>query len=901
MDKQRWQALQAIFHQALERPPEERQAYVDAHAPDPELRQEILDLLDAEHADDLLVDPAAAILADDLNLEGARIGNYQVIEQIGTGGMGSVYLASRADGAFDKQVAVKIVKKGMDSAAVVERFAQERQILASLNHPHIAGVLDGGVTPDGRPYFVMEYVNGIPLTEYCDEQKLSISRRLQLFRQVCDAVHYAHRNLIVHRDLKPNNILVTSDGELKLLDFGIAKLLEQRSDELQTQTGAILATPAYAAPEQLTGGAITTGTDVYALGVLLYELLAGRRPFEAMRTPQEYQALILSGDPIRPSTAITQMPMATEDGQAKRDPTTLAATRSVAARQLRSLLRGDLDTICLTALMREPERRYDSVSALADDVSLHLQGLPIQARPASLLYRARKFYNRHQIGVFASACVALAFIGLAGYYTTAITQERDLALTEKARTEEVVRFVTGLFRAADPAQAKGEDVTAREILAAGVTQLETEMQDRPKIQATMRRVLGEVYFELGVSDTADELLNKALSTQLEATDTEPLDIARTYLALGMHEQTIGNFDAAAQAFEKTAAIRAAELPADHYDVLEVVSAEAFLQETLGNYDEARVLHEKALAMAKRLASDAADPTVAFQMAKLASVIRLQDKPQEAEPLLREALAIADQIYGGPHPTSDETRRQLAELLTELRQFEEAQAMFETLIDSRTRTLGPNHYETGSAWNSYGHLLSEIGDDHGAIDAYNKMLEITRNAYGDTHPSLAAGYNNVAVMSRNLEDLSGAEESYKLSIAMQDAVGLEPDHPNRAYPMAGLGRVMLLQRRFTEALEQFQNSFNLRKAHFDDNHVLQLELLSDLGAALTELGRHDEAEPLLQKSYTGFEENWGLDDPRTQLTAARLVRLYSLTNQPALVETYIGNASTQEQDQMLRYF
>jgi serine/threonine-protein kinase len=901
MDKQRWQALQDLFHQALERPPELRRSYVEAEVADPDLRQEIFDLLDAESEEDQIVDPAAAILAADLNLEGTTIGSYQVVKQIGTGGMGAVYLADRADGAFNKQVAIKIVKRGMDSAAVVERFAQERQILASLSHPNIAGVLDGGITADGRPYFVMEYVNGIPLTEYCDKHKLSISQRLKLFRQVCDAVHYAHKNLIVHRDLKPNNILVNADGELKLLDFGIAKLLETSGDDLMTQTGAILATPAYAAPEQLTGGAITTGTDVYALGVLLYELLAGRRPFEAVRTPDEYQALILSGDPVRPSTAITQMPIADDDEKTTKNPTTLAATRSVPARQLRALLRGDLDTICLTAVMREPERRYDSVSALADDVSLHLQGLPIQARPANLLYRARKFYNRHQIGVFTSACAVIAFIGLAGYYTTAITKERDLALTEKARTEEVVRFVTGLFRAADPAQAKGEDVTAREILAAGVQQLEIEMQGRPEIQATMQRVLGEVYYELGASDTADDLLNKALATQLTTDGTEPLDIARTYLALGMHEQTIGNFDKAADAFQQAAGIRSRQLPRDHYDAMEVISAEAFLQETLGNYPEARLLHEEALAMAQRLAGGSADSTVAFQMAKLASVLRLQDNPQEAEPLLREALAIQDQIYDGPHPTSDETRRQLGELLTDLRQFDEAETLFKTLIESRTRTLGPDHYETGSAWNSYGHLLRELGDDQGAIDAYNKQLTITRNAYGDTHPSLAAGYNNVAVMSRALEDLSGSEQSYLLSIAMQDAVGLEADHPNRAYPMAGLGRVLLLQRRFEEALEQFERSFNLRKAHFEDDHVLQLEVLSDLGAVFTELGRYNEAEPSLLKAYSGFEDNWGLDDPRTQLTAARLVRLYQLTDQPEQVQTYIDNASTQEQDQMLRYF
>lgn len=900
MDKERWQALQAIFHQALERPIAQRRQYVEAQTRDPELQQEIFDLLDAENAADPLIDPASLFLADDPNITGSTIGSYQVIEEIGSGGMGRVYLAERSDGAFTKKVAIKIVKKGMDSAAVVERFTQERQILASLDHPHIAGVLDGGITDDGRPYFVMEYVDGIPITEYCDLHKLSISERLQLFRQICDAVHYAHQNLIVHRDLKPNNILVNANGELKLLDFGIAKLLESDANALQTQTGAILATPAYAAPEQLTGSAITTVTDVYALGVLLYELLAGRRPFEVKRTPLEFQALVLNSEPMRPSTAITQLPQA-EDNEKTLDTTTLAETRNVQSRQLRALLRGDLDTICLTALMREPEMRYNSVSALANDVSLHLQGLPIHARPANLLYRARKFYNRHQIGVFTALCASIGFVGLVGYSTAQIAQERDIALTEKARTEEVVQFVTGLFRAADPAQAKGENVTAREILAAGVEQVEFEMQDRPEIQATMQRVLGEVYYELGVSDTADKLLNDALQTQLQNSEQDTLETAKTYLALGMHQQTVGNFEDAETSFEQAMSIRLAQLPQDHYDVLEVISAEAFLEESLGNFPKSRTLHEQALGMAKRLASEPSDAIVAFQMAKLASVLRLEDKLDEAQQLLRDALVMQDKIYGGAHPTSDETRRQLAELLTDLRQYEEAETQFKILIDSRTKTLGPDHYETGSAWNSYGHLLSDTGDIAGAIAAYNNMLRITRLAYGDTHPSLAAGYNNVALMARKLDDFDAAVDNFLLSIAMQDAVELEADHPNRAYPVTGLGRVLLVQRRFEEAHARFQQAFTLRQGYFEDDHVLQLELFSDLGATSTELGQYDNAEVSLLKAFEGFKTAWGEDDPRTQLTAARLVRLYGLIGKPDKAQPYLSIASTQEQDSMLRYF
>jgi eukaryotic-like serine/threonine-protein kinase len=901
MTENTWQELQALFHRALERPPEERRQFVAEHASSQQMRDEVFALLDAEEQPASVVDRPYQSTAEDRSLEGSIVGAYRLVRQIGSGGMGSVFLAERADGTFERQVALKVVKKGMDTAAVNDRFQRERQILAQLDHPNIATVLDGGVTDDGRPYFVMEYVDGVPITDYCDAQKLSISERLQIFGTVCSAVEYAHKNLVVHRDLKPSNILVTATGEVRLLDFGIAKLLAEESDLALTQTGALLATPAYAAPEQLLGDTITTMTDVYALGVLLYELLAGRRPFEVKRTAAEFKELVLSGEPIRPSTAVTDVPGAFADQDKQTAIRSIADARSAQTNRLKTLLRGDLDTICLTALMREPALRYQSVSLLAGDLTRHLQGLPIVARRQSMGYRMRKFYGRHKLGLVASFVSILVFAGIITYSTIQVAAERDIALLEQAKTEEVAEFVTSLFRAADPAQAKGADVTAREILDAGRQKITTEMSTQPELQATMQRVLGEVYYELGLQQAAGDLLQQALSTQRQTYGEYHLETADSYISLGMQQQTIGNMQAARSAFEKGLSIRQALLGGDHVDIVEGISAQAFLEETEGNFDAAEKFHQQALAMAQRLAAGNEDLNVAHQFAKLASLYRLQDRNDEAEPLLRSALAMQDRLFGGAHPESDETKRQLAELLTAESQFDEAESLFQELIQSRTEMLGPDHYETGAAWNSYGHLLSARGDTAGAIDAYNKMLDITRRAYGDTHPALAAGYNNIAIMRRNLGDFEGALKDYYLCIDMQNAVATPSDHPNRAYPLAGIARVLLLQRQFAAAEEKLLAADQLRAAVMEPTHILRVELKTDLGAVYTELGRYTEASAQLLEAYPLLTENVGKEHPTTQLAAARIVRLYEKSGQPEKAEPYRSNAVSQEDDIMLRYF
>jgi serine/threonine protein kinase len=415
MTPDQWRQIEVIFHAAVDRAPDERAAFLDhAGAGDPELRQEVESLLAQEGLGTRLaaaVSDAAKSLATATSEDrvGQRIGPYRVTGIVGQGGMGAVYQAVRDDDQYRKQVAIKLVKRGLDTEFILSRFRHERQILASLEHPHIARLLDGGTTDDGLPYLVMEYIEGRPITDYGSANKLSLTERLKLFRLVCSAVQYAHQNLVVHRDLKPSNILVTPDGTPKLLDFGIAKLLNPDTSPegmSQTQTALMMLTPDYASPEQVRGEPVTTATDVYSLGVVLYELLTGQRPHHFKSySPVEIERVITQSEPERPSVAVSGI---REQGSGVRDTTDDGRrTRDRLARQLR----GDLDNIVLMALRKEPERRYSSVEQLSEDIRRHLDGRPVIARKDTVGYRAGKFIQRHKLGLAAVALVILSLVG----------------------------------------------------------------------------------------------------------------------------------------------------------------------------------------------------------------------------------------------------------------------------------------------------------------------------------------------------------------------------------------------------------------------------------------------------------------------------------------------------------
>ena len=542
IDPERWQQLMPLLDEALDLAPEARAAFLTDT--DPALRADLERLLAAdEEAGDFLDDSAsdwAATLIEELERataeptldEGALVGPYRIVRTLGQGGMGTVYLADRADGQFEQRVALKLIRPGMGRHEILRRFLQERQILARLQHPNIARLLDGGITAEGQPYFAMEFVDGQPITEYCDARRLGIDERLHLFRAVAEAVAYAHLNLVVHRDIKPSNILVTERGVPKLLDFGIAKLLHETDSEdtlIETQAGLQVMTPEYAAPEQVRGDAVTTATDTYALGVALYELLTGHRPYYFdKRTPAEIERVICNQPPARPSTVVARATDAPQsDGSTTAiTPETIAAARALPMRRLRRHLSGDLDTILLKALRKEPHRRYANAEAFVEDLRRLREGHPVRARKDTVGYRVRAFVRRHRAGVATTVAVAVLLLaGLGG----SLLQMRSAA-SEAARTEAVRDFVVDLFDA--PPDNLNRPFAASDLLTRGAVRAQTEWAGRPEVQADLLALLGTLSAQQGLPEQARTLHEQALTVRHSLYGPDHADIGTSLHALG---------------------------------------------------------------------------------------------------------------------------------------------------------------------------------------------------------------------------------------------------------------------------------------------------------------------------------------------------------------------------------
>ncbi len=529
-DPDRWERVQQILGDALELEGAARRAFLDeACAGDATLRAEVLSLLDASaHADSYFSDLASRVgIAEHADgpippaapdLEGRRIGAYRLGPLLGRGGMGAVYAADRADGQFELSAALKILPLGATSPDAYRRFLEERRILARLEHPNIARLYDGGVTEDGTPYFVMERVDGLPLTEYCRAHGLDVDERLVLFLDVCDTVSFAHSKLVVHRDLKPNNILVTPDGKVKLLDFGVARLLEPgEAGVTATGLGGRLMTPRYASPEQLRGEVVTTASDVYTLGVILHEILTGVSPYDVTGdTTSLVEAICTHTVPV-PSVRIFRWARGSVPvTQETRDVVAAAEAMGSSVRSLSRTLRGDLDNILLMALRKEPARRYPSVEALAEDIRRHLSGYPVKASPEGLAYTVERFLRRHALTTAAAASfVVLLGVLLVLSVRFAVTTRRQAGeiARERDRAEEIAHFMGELFEVAAHGRGSPDTVSAYELLEAGVRRIREDHPDEPELQAEMLTVLGRIYRQLGLPGKAVTLLREALDLQ----------------------------------------------------------------------------------------------------------------------------------------------------------------------------------------------------------------------------------------------------------------------------------------------------------------------------------------------------------------------------------------------------
>ena len=582
---------------------------------------------------------------------GDRIGPYRVLRSLGCGGMGEVYLAERADAQFEQQVAIKVVHGGALAVDMHSRLKLERQILAQLDHPNIAHLLDGGELPDGSAYIVMEYVDGVAIDVFCDLTHLDITARLKLFQTVCAAVHYAHQNLIVHRDLKPSNILVTAAGVPKLLDFGIAKLLDERRASRHTlaltQADIRIMTPDHASPEQVRGQAITTSSDVYVLGVLLYKLLCGSGPFfiSSVRL-SEIERAICEKDPLPPSQMV--------GGEESPESISVAQARASTARRLKRGLAGDLDNIVLMAMRKEPERRYGSAQQLAGDIQRYLDGKPVIARRDTVSYRASKFVKRHWLPV--SAAAAATFMIVAFSVTTyvqsvriaaerdRVEQQREVAEHERARAEEVSSFLVNLFKLSDPGENRGNRVTAREILDSGAKRLQAGLQDQPATKAALLSTVGGVYDSLGQFRDALPLLDEALQLQAQSHESSRLD---TLLELGRARIGAGNLPAAEAPLQEALRLAQHDTGAISIATGHSLWSLGMLRFEQGQIGEAKDLYLRSLDILNK--SHAPQTDVSAVLSDLAKVYVLEQQWELAKQTHERALEIDRRVLGDDDP------------------------------------------------------------------------------------------------------------------------------------------------------------------------------------------------------------------------------------------------------------
>jgi serine/threonine-protein kinase len=870
-----WDRLEAVFFEALAMPPEERSAFLDrACEGDPDLRVEVEAVIASHLAMD--EDDAAAVAPE--SRVGTRIGAYRLDALIGRGGMGEVYRARRADDEYEREVAVKIVRSGLPPFEMVRRFRQERQILAKLEHANVATLLDGGVTTEGQPYLVMQYVRGAPLTEYADSHRLSVPERLRLFVTVCRAVQYAHSNFVVHRDLKPSNIMVTDDGQVRLLDFGIAKLLdpEGTGGALPTES-LLLLTPEHAAPEQFLGQPITTATDVYQLGVLLFELLTGARPFQAS-TSVELSRAICEQEPTRPSAALGRSVVGgTEAGDTVGE-ADAARARATTPEGLRKRLRGDLDRIALMALRKDPARRYGSAAELADDIERHLEGFPVRARPESFGYVAGRFLRRHRVGVAASAALAASLVALAvlslRFAATTSAQAAEIA-AERDVAVEVSNFLESLFEASDPfatGAARRDTLRIRAFLQEGTRKVKEGLTDQPLVQARLFAVLGKAWHNLGRLEEATPLLEEAVAIRTREIGPLSPDVGASQADLALLLIAQGKYDRADTLLRSSLTIFNTDSLAYARPLASTYGALGNVLQERGRFPEAEDAYRHAMSVSEKDSTLGADKRVEH-LSNLATALIRQAKLEEAEPLLRTAADLSRAQLGTDHPTTATMLNNLGYLLRDANKLDDAEAALRESLRIRRARFESPHPAIASSINNVADILLVRGDAAGAEPLFRESLDMRRALYGDRHPAVGNAWINLAATIQAMEGRQDEAVKYYDEARSVLVGSLGPDHPLLGAVDGNLGRLYHSTERHDTALHHFRAALAVRRKAYDAKHPLVLGNLSDLGQCLLDLQRYGEAETALKEAFDGLEpqrEKQGrLFDP----VLVRLGRLY----------------------------
>ena len=829
----RRQEIEAVFDEAVDLAPADREPWIRARcAGDPSLLSEVTALLAAhERAEGVLERTTAAAAAAVGALReldrGRRIGAYRIVRELGRGGMGIVYLAERADGHYHQRVALKLLRGNADTDELRRLFLAERQILASLAHPGIARLLDGGVTGERLPYLVMEYVDGVPLTTWCDERRLGIEARLRLFCAVCDAVHYAHQNLVIHRDIKPANILVSAGGGVKLLDFGIAKLLRPSSgagDPALTRDRVGPMTPEYASPEQVCDKPLTTTSDVYALGVVLYELLAGRRPYQlSAGSPQELREAVCVREPPRPS--------------------------AVAPDELRRLLRGDLDAIVMRALRKDPGDRYTSADLLAQDVQRHLAGQPVLAYCGSRLYRARKFLRRHRGQSAAAALVVLSLAtgaAVTARQASVAAHERDRArraLTDAEQalrqSESVTGFLVGLFDATAP--TPGGPVTADDVLRRGTALLQT-LEGQPLMQARMLEAMGRVHLKLGQFAEARAALERSLGLRLLRLGPDHVEVAGSLYYLGEVLRRTGEYRKADSVLRRALAIRTAALGPRHPLRADVLAQLSGLAIYLSDFAGAERMSREALEI-RRASLRSGDPLIASSLELHAAHLRRLGRLDDAEAELREAIAL-DQAAGGPQsPDAAYLQLRLADLVLEAHgDTVEADSLMRAGLATTRAVLGESHPRTAWALGDLASLRSKEGRHAEAVEDARAALRIGEQVFGPRSGRVGEFCQALSQIYRRAGRFAEAEPMTRRQLAIVAAT-VGTSHPAYASALSESAELLMELGRYDEAIAEHRRVMAIRRAAFGDGGALEGIDLAKLARVYARKGDYATADSL----------------------------------------------------------
>lgn len=835
-----WERADRLFTSALDRPLEERERFVRASGEPETIVARVLALLEAERRAEARIGESVDALAEEVVAPrgapepdlapGSSLGPYRIVEELGRGGMGTVYLAEGGGDAYERRVALKVVKRGMDTDEVVARFRREGRILARLEHPGIARMYDADVSPDGRPFLVLEFVDGRPIDVHCDAERMTVDERVELFLGVCDAVSFAHGKLVLHRDLKPSNILVTTDGP-RLLDFGVAKVLDEAETETRDLTALVgrRLTPEYASPEQLEGGDISTASDVYSLGVVLYELLTGRRPGSVDSRPP---SRVVTDDATGPETV------------------EFAAARGSTPHRLARRLHGDLDVILMKALHEDSRRRYASVEAFAADLLRHLEGRPVTARPDSVAYRARKFVSRNRLPVFSSSGLVLSvlFFGVASFLQQAETaRERDRAEAERARAEEVADVLEDLFAGAGfESRDRIDTLRVRDFIARSAGAVMEELEGRPLVQGELLRILGGVQHAMGRLDEADSLLTRAVTVLADVSEVDPRPHLIAQRDLGHLRQRQGRFDEARTLYEAwlrgDTEMDLEEETLVHHNVgLALLGA--------GHLDSAALRLDSALALHRR----APEPDVlgyGRTLSMRAGVAQRSGDLALATELAREALESTREEFGADHPNTMTLEHNYAFMVFRSGRAEEALPLFEELHERWIAQVGPESAELSTLKQNYGNVLRELDRPEEALPLVREAVAIDRGRPG---PAVTFSLDALGATLERLERYEDARVAYEEALDASRRI-FGDEHPTTAISTlkvaTGLCRSDAANR--ADALTQLDTAEQVIDRAFPPGHPWRADVTVRRGRCLVDLGRLTEAEPVLVAAVDALE-------------------------------------------------